>query len=1209
MRTLAATLFAVLAFCSPAFASSVTNVTVDNSAPSSAAGARTSYVVSFKATNGIAASGRVTVTFPAAAAFEGWAGGTIVAGGTQVGNCGSPNNAVVQCSLFTGQTVATGATVTVTLNGVRNPGNGANTLSVSTTVDADAVNAQFALTAAGTLSQVIVDNSTPSPATGARTRYLASFKVSAGGGLSQQANSRIDVVFPPGTSFLGYAGASVTVGGTQVGNCGSPSNGAIQCSLFTGETVAAGATVNLAFNGITNTTDVGQRTISVDTTSDTALTPSAAFTVTAANPVTGVNVVNASPSAAAGARTRYVISFTTSATGGLSNAANSHIQIPFQSGTTFAGWAGGTISAGGQDVGNCGAPNGLLLDCSLFTNASIPPSTQVTMTLTGVSNPDTPSTATKLSVNTTSDPALVFSQNFTVLPANALTNVTVANAAPSAAAGARTQYVVRFTTSATGGLSNGANSRLDFTFPAGTTFPGWAGGTINVAGAAVGNCGAPNGLAVQCSLFTNGAIAPSTAVEVAFTGVTNPTTPGADKAVSVSTTSDPGAVASAPFTVVPAGTLSAITAANANPSNAVGARTTFVVTLKLSATGALSTGGNSRLTFTFPTGTTFAGWTGSTIRDVTSATDIGNCGAPSGLNVTCSLFTNASAAAGDVLRVTFNGVANPTTTGTDKTVSVSTTSDPAVIASAPFSVISGGALTNVGVTAASLTPSASTTYVVRFTASATGGLSNAANSRMDFTFPTGTTFTGSSASVLDVTSGAVVGNCGAPNGLTVECGFFSNAGVAAGDELRTTFSSVTNPPTAGPYQLSVTTTSDLPATASASYAQGDTVAPDTTIDSGPTGPDPSRSFTFSSSEPGGTFECRVDSGPFTACTSPYTTPAQTAGAHTFGVRAVDAGGNPDPTPATRTFTITLGAPDTTITSGPSGTIGVTSAAFSFDSPDAGATFECALDGGFTPCTSPKSYSGLSEGAHTFSVRAVSAGVTDPTPATRTFTVATATPTPTPTATATATATATPIPIATTAPTPVPTATATPTPTPTPTPQAEFKQDVVVAPIEGTIDVCDKPGVNCRKLAAGTEVPLNKTIDARNGTVELSTVGADGKVETAKFYDGMFKVSQTATTTDLTLNEPLDCSKKGKQASVSAGKKKPKSRKLWGDGKGRFRTKGSYSAATVRGTKWLVQDTCTSTLTRVAQGVVSVRDNVRGKTVTLRAGKSYTAKRR
>jgi hypothetical protein len=41
----------------------------------------------------------------------------------------------------------------------------------------------------------------------------------------------------------------------------------------------------------------------------------------------------------------------------------------------------------------------------------------------------------------------------------------------------------------------------------------------------------------------------------------------------------------------------------------------------------------------------------------------------------------------------------------------------------------------------------------------------------------------------------------------------------------------------------------------------------------------------------------------------------------------------------------------------------------------------------------------------------------------------------------------------------------------------------------------------------------------------------------------------------------------------------------------------------------VTDTCTSTITRVAEGVVSVRDEVKKKTVVLRTGKSYTARPR
>jgi hypothetical protein len=66
--------------------------------------------------------------------------------------------------------------------------------------------------------------------------------------------------------------------------------------------------------------------------------------------------------------------------------------------------------------------------------------------------------------------------------------------------------------------------------------------------------------------------------------------------------------------------------------------------------------------------------------------------------------------------------------------------------------------------------------------------------------------------------------------------------------------------------------------------------------------------------------------------------------------------------------------------------------------------------------------------------------------------------------------------------------------------------------------------------------------------------------------------------------------------------------LWGSGKGRFRTKGKYSAATVRGTTWLTQERCDGTLTRVRSGTVSVRDLKRRKTVTVRAGRSYLARR-
>src|SRR5439155_12449771 len=85
-------------------------------------------------------------------------------------------------------------------------------------------------------------------------------------------------------------------------------------------------------------------------------------------------------------------------------------------------------------------------------------------------------------------------------------------------------------------------------------------------------------------------------------------------------------------------------------------------------------------------------------------------------------------------------------------------------------------------------------------------------------------------------------------------------------------------------------------------------------------------------------------------------------------------------------------PRTTITSGPSGTIASASASFSFNSSEAGSSFECRLDGGsWAGCPSPKPYSGLADGVHSFEVRATDgSGNTDTTPASRSFTVDTST---------------------------------------------------------------------------------------------------------------------------------------------------------------------------------------------------------------------------
>src|SRR4029079_18696455 len=100
------------------------------------------------------------------------------------------------------------------------------------------------------------------------------------------------------------------------------------------------------------------------------------------------------------------------------------------------------------------------------------------------------------------------------------------------------------------------------------------------------------------------------------------------------------------------------------------------------------------------------------------------------------------------------------------------------------------------------------------------------------------------------------------------------------------------------------------------------------------------------------------------------------------------------TPWSRSFTIDRVAPDTTIDSNPSNPSTSANASFSFSSTEGSSTFECKIDGGsHASCSSPKSYSSLAEGGHTFYVRATdAAGNTDGSAAGYTWTVDTVAPT-------------------------------------------------------------------------------------------------------------------------------------------------------------------------------------------------------------------------
>jgi hypothetical protein len=140
------------------------------------------------------------------------------------------------------------------------------------------------------------------------------------------------------------------------------------------------------------------------------------------------------------------------------------------------------------------------------------------------------------------------------------------------------------------------------------------------------------------------------------------------------------------------------------------------------------------------------------------------------------------------------------------------------------------------------------------------------------------------------------------------------------------------------------------------------------------------------------FECSVGYGDFAPCASPQAVTTLVNGPQTFRVRAHDAAGNVDPTPATANWVVSLVPPETTLVSGPTGSIRIDSPDFTFVSDKPG-TFECRIDAGvFLACTTPHTEPGLADGMHVFQVRAKDTeGVVDPTPASRTFTVDTTPP--------------------------------------------------------------------------------------------------------------------------------------------------------------------------------------------------------------------------
>ena len=178
------------------------------------------------------------------------------------------------------------------------------------------------------------------------------------------------------------------------------------------------------------------------------------------------------------------------------------------------------------------------------------------------------------------------------------------------------------------------------------------------------------------------------------------------------------------------------------------------------------------------------------------------------------------------------------------------------------------------------------------------------------------------------------------------------------------------------------------------------------------------------------------------------------------------------------------------------------------------------------------------------------------------------------------------------------------------PAPERGETVNVRPTGGVVMIREPRERSFRRLQQAEQVPVGSVLDTRRGKVSVTSAGdRPGKTQTASFHDGRFRVEQPRrrALTTMKLVDALD----GCAGDAASAARRKRGRRLWGNGKGKFKTKGKLASAGTRGTRgarWLVADRCDgSTLVVVRKGRVTVRDHARGRTVVLRGGQRYVAR--
>jgi hypothetical protein len=181
---------------------------------------------------------------------------------------------------------------------------------------------------------------------------------------------------------------------------------------------------------------------------------------------------------------------------------------------------------------------------------------------------------------------------------------------------------------------------------------------------------------------------------------------------------------------------------------------------------------------------------------------------------------------------------------------------------------------------------------------------------------------------------------------------------------------------------------------------------------------------------------------------------------------------------------------------------------------------------------------------------------------------------------------------------------------------------IVKLLSGTVRVRLKGTHRFVALSALTALPDGSEVDTTRGRVLITAATPKGRTQSAEAYGGRFVIHQEHTgggETRLTLSQPLTGCQQGFRSRHTRAARLasdphpvrrthgPKSRHIWAaEHGGAWSTNGRYVSTTVEGTRWLVVDECDRSVVKVAEGRVKVRDLVRERTTTIRAGHDYIA---